>query len=250
MTSFAQSLDQLLQPLRLPFPDNYFDVLDVDNPWEYRDRGMNGFQDVQEYRVHPSYITQSMDWIIESTKEIRRVMKPEFSAWVWWTKDFKREALLYMDALGVVEKQIVPWIKTTQDGVPIAGGLGRYYGRNAVEFLSYSVTNTSIHWLNGTQEPNYILAPKKKNWKGRYHSRKPDEAYEFIKRNNDGKRLSLFQIDPRDGFICFGSDLPPEYQLWLVEQFGDWREPPVKQNLTPDPFIPSGRQLLLPGVAV
>lgn len=232
---FVQTLDQLQRPLRLPYPDNFFDVLEADWPWHYKDRGMNGFEDVQKYRVHPSYVTQTMDWMHESLPEIRRVMKPEFVSWLWWTKDFLPDCFDLLKGLGQEYKQIVPWIKTKKGssydeiGFPEtiedlhSGGLGRFYGRNSVEGMLYGVSHSGQHWAAGSRTPNWVFAPKQKNHLGRDHSCKPDLSYELIRNNSPGVRLSLFQIDPRPGFYCFGSDLPDWYNWWTALEFGDWR---------------------------
>lgn len=212
--------------LVLPFPCSYFDTAVIDNPWSYQDRGMNGFKGVQKYRVHPSYYTQSMEWILHSATEVRRVMKPDPRYWIWWTKDFKAEASAYMAALGVEEKQIVTWVKCNKDGSVGRGGMGRYYGRNTTEFLSYAVSGSGTHWKNGTRDNNVILAPRSTNWLGRAHSRKPDASYELIKRNSSSRRLSLYEIDPRDGFVSWGNDLPPEYLRYLQVVYGPFRALP------------------------
>lgn len=46
-----------------------------------------------------------------------------------------------------------------------------------------------------------ILAPV------REHSRKPDEAYDRVRRYCDGPYLSLFERQPRTGFECWGNEV-------------------------------------------
>lgn len=232
---FVQTIEQLQRPLVLPYPDGFFDVLEVDWPWHYKDRGMNGFEDVQKWRVHPSYVTQTITWMIDSLPEIQRVMADDYCAWLWWTKDFLQDCFALLDHLLLDFKQIVPWIKTKKgseyddEGFPVGasdfhqGGLGRFYGRNAVEGMLYAVTGPGIHWAAGSSTPNWVFAPKQKSHLGRDHSCKPDKAYELIANNSPGRRLSLFQITPRPGFFCFGNDLPDYYNWQTALQFGDWR---------------------------
>lgn len=198
--------------LNLPYPQGFFRCVEVDPAWQYEQHGYKGYKEVQPYRIAPSYDTAEDGPMGEVLgREILKVGHPEgFHLWLWATKDFLLTALQYIQDWGLHYRMCYPWIKTKQDGTPIKGGMG-YWGRNAVEYLLFATSNTSMRTLNANNEPGYIFAPRQMNWKGRLHSVKPDRAYELIKRNSPGPRLSLLQVTPRAGFWNFGNQLPPWY---------------------------------------
>lgn len=206
--------------LHLPYQEGFFRGIEVDPAWQYDQHGYKGYEGVQEYRIAPSYTTAEDGPMGEVLgREILRVGHPEgFHLWMWTTKDFLHTALSYIKDWGLHYRMCYPWLKTTMKGVPIKGGMG-YWGRNSVEYLLFATSNLSMRTLNATSEPGYILAPRQHNWMGRLHSVKPDRAYELIRRNSPGPRLSLLQVTPRHGFYNYGNQLPYWYRGILEKEF-------------------------------
>lgn len=116
------------------------------------------------------------------------------------------------NAWGFEPKQIVPWIKgrITDSRLVIQPGMGALT-RVCVEYLvlatrgKYTVLVKS-HAENGlllAEEDALILAPKSR------HSRKPVEQYALLERLFPGPYLELFARAPRDGWTCWGDEMPP-----------------------------------------
>lgn len=214
----------------LPYEDKYFSCIEKDDPWCYkRNKGYNGFDTVQEYRINCPYETMSLEELQELGDEINRVAAPKCHLWQWTTKDFLFDALAMIRDWGWQEKQIITWVKTT-DGIPrgakrlkgfsrqeidsaervmqaygIPGlplcGMGHWL-RNATEFLILAVNDPRQNRpACATTDLNVIFAPRRR------HSEKPAEAYDLIRRNSPGPRLSMFQRTARDGFSCWGNQM-------------------------------------------
>lgn len=199
------------EEIDLPWADNSFSTLEADPPWSYEDNGFNGFQSVQEYRIHCPYRTMRFRNILGAGKEVRRVMKPDSHCYLWTTKDFLMEALLCLRVWGYTFKNMLVWIKTSRAG-NLTFGMGHWY-RNGWEAMLFGTRGNLGRPAEATSQPNYFLAPKppafvvpdgKGGWTK--HSRKPQEAYDLICRNSPGPRLSMFQRGSRDGFYCWGDE--------------------------------------------
>jgi N6-adenosine-specific RNA methylase IME4 len=107
------------------------------------------------------------------------------------------------------------WVKTYGDEIdtmeleelpeepPYCGG--GYWGRNSCEYLLFFVNPSKDNRpMNAPRERNVFYAPRSE------HSAKPDIAYEVIRRNSPGPRVSLFQRSHREGFIPWGNQAPPD----------------------------------------
>jgi N6-adenosine-specific RNA methylase IME4 len=216
-------------PIILPYRDGMFRAQESDPPWDYKDRKWNGMDTVQEYRVHPTYNVMSLHAIWAMGAEHRRLASPQgCHLWMFTTKDFYLASRAMIEAWGFTYKQEFPWIKTTQGlnrghvglegftqaqldtasevmatwgqpGKP-AYGMGRW-GRNSWEVLILATSTNSLKLLRATTEPNIIFAPTGD------HSEKPEAAYDLIRRNSIGPRLSCFCRDKRKGFVCWGNEV-------------------------------------------
>lgn len=185
----------------LPYPSSQFRAIEMDPPWQYKDRGYNGYDTVQEYRIHCPYPTMSLEELAAMGPEINRVAAERCHLWMWTTKDFLPDSFDLIKAWGWQFKQVFTWIKTSQKTGNLTYGMG-YWCRNATEFLILSVNHTKGNRpLAATTTPNYILAPRAN------HSAKPEAAYDMIRANSPEPRLSIFQRTPRAGFECWGNEL-------------------------------------------
>lgn len=214
--------------VKLPYADQSFSCIEADPPWQYRDRGYNGYATVQNYRIHTPYDTMSVSELISMADEVKRVSAPSCHCWMWATKDFRTDAEAIMTAWGFVYKNEIPWVKTTNGlsrgqkglkqftveelataervmaamGIPGKPCYGTgYYLRPQHEILLFGTNDRSFRPLNATKDAAMVFAPKKG------HSAKPGAAYDLIRRNSPGPRLSLFQRTPREGFECWGNEM-------------------------------------------
>lgn len=193
----------------LPWEDQQFRTGEEDPPWCYEDNGFNGYQSVQEYRIHCPYRTMAFRNILRAGREFSRVMLPDSHYYMWTTKDFLLEALIALRMRGYQFKNMLVWIKTGQSGRPTYG-MGHWY-RNGVEFMLFGTKGQPGRPAFATTQPNYFFAPKPPkillpNGQISKHSRKPQEAYDLICRNSPGPRVSLFQRGTRPGFFCWGDE--------------------------------------------
>lgn len=190
----------------LPWADEQFATCEIDFPWSYEDMGFNGFQSVQEYRIHCPYRQMPFSAVLANCAEISRIMKRDSHMYLWVTKDFVAHGMIALAAMGYELKNIIVWIKTTRAGKPTYG-MGHWY-RNGHEMILFGCRGKSQRPAEATVTPNYFLAPKPPAKRGEYtkHSRKPEEAYEMIRRNSPGPRVSIFQRGSREGFYCWGDE--------------------------------------------
>lgn len=183
----------------LPFKDNFAKTIEIDCPWQYKDRGFNGYETVPSHRIHCKYDTMSTEDILKMSGEIRRISNEECRLWFWTTKDFLEESFQIIREFGFEFRQILTWVKTNKKGQP-SYGMG-YYFRNTTEFLLYATNKKGLRPLQATTASNVLFAPREG------HSRKPDVFYQFIKDNSEEPRVSLFQRTKRDGFHVWGNEI-------------------------------------------
>ena len=207
-TEEEKAIDQD-EAIDLPWEDGQFATGEEDPPWCYEDNGFNGYQSVQEYRIHCPYRTMSFRNILRAGREFSRVMKPDSHYYLWTTKDFLLEALIALRMRGYQFKNMLVWIKTAQSGRPTYG-MGHWF-RNGVELMLFGTRGQPGRPAMATTQPNYFFAPKPgkillPNGQISKHSRKPQEAYDLICRNSPGPRVSFFQRGTRPGFYCWGDE--------------------------------------------
>lgn len=197
--------------IALPYEDGRFRCIEIDPPWRYKDRGYNGFDTVQEYRIHCPYQTMTLSDIELMGDEINRVANREHGChlWLWTTKDFLPDAFDLIFGWGWEYKQLITWVKCSKAEVPTYG-MG-YWLRNACEYLILAVNRTKKNRpLCATTTPNYIFSVPDG---GAFfasrdrHSKKPDSSYEMIRNNSPEPRLSIFQRSEREGFECWGNEM-------------------------------------------
>lgn len=238
LCAFCAITYPILNSPPLILPSHYtdaFTTIEIDFPWRYDDVGCNGWRGSSYYRIVPKYPMMSLANIDASFPEINRASNPDGAhGWFWVTKDFLPYIFPMLSKYGWTYKQLFTWVKTTKAGNP-KYGMG-YWCRNACEYLVFAVKKSEdkkSNWLNmlpaRTTQPNQFMAdeiagdpaiPLPINFDSSlpaadlilaptpYHSAKPDEAYEIIKKLSPGPRLSIFQRAPREGFECFGFDMP------------------------------------------
>lgn len=219
-------------PIILPYQSNTYHAQEMDIPWLYKELGMSGgsggWNPAKE--LTPRYDQMTFAQVLASCQEFKRVQAEKCHCWIWAPPLFLVHAHKVAWEMGHEVKQIYTWVKTTdglkrtQKGLKIFtkamleiamqvirafGMTGKpfprtgfgYWGKGCTEFLLQTSNDPSFHCLNGSRESNVFFAPSEG------HSVKPDIAYETIRRNSPGPRVSLFQRRHREGFDCWGNQL-------------------------------------------
>lgn len=220
--------------IKLPFLSKFYSCIVIDPGWDSEnDKGCRGFQGVKGYQVHPKYTTMRLTEIVAMGPEINRISKSKCHLWMWTTELFLPDAEKIMDEWGFTLKRRFIWVKTTDGLNPNLKGLENfskqrvreafevmqaigytgkpysrtgYWSKMGVEYLLLGTNSKSFRPLNATSEYQVIFAPAPKD-APEVHSAKPEEAFEVIRRNTPGPRVSIFERIHREGFACFGNEL-------------------------------------------
>lgn len=218
--------------IHLPFDDGHFACQEYDFPWPYElELGYRGRKGVPGFDVSVPYEEMSMVDIYASGTEVNRVAEESCHLWMWTTDAFEGHCIDLMSAWGFPKVRTYIWIKTTdglkrshkgleiftaaevrliEKGMRALGIPGKpyaktgYWGKLGHELLMLGTNDRSYRIKNGTSEYSFFHAPVPKG----KHSAKPPEAYELIRRNSPGPRLSAFQRTPRESFIGWGDQYP------------------------------------------
>ncbi len=235
-------------PPTIALPSGAFRCVEVDPPWQYRDRSFNGTNTTQRQRSHCPYPTMPVRDLFAMGPEVRRLLHPDGAhLWLWATKDFLPQAFAIVEHWRFEVKQVFTWLKTRPrrslaevgrrvlDFVPEAGLSGPERTRRAetlAEVLAAEIGISGIptigmgYWGRGStefllfgttnQKMRLVNGTREPNLftapRGK-HSAKPAEAYELITRNSPGPRCSLFQRTPRPGFVCWGNEIAEDTTL-------------------------------------
>lgn len=220
--------------IKLLYPDKSFNCIVEDYPWDYRDKGHRGNEGGTrpDQRLHPLYDKMSLPEIYACGPEIMRLASDSCHRWTWTVEPFIEDTIHLLSMQGFSIKRWFIWVKTTYGidrsmvgleefskeeiaiaedvmnamgiGRPYPRAGGRYWGKTCVEFLVMSSNSRSLHLANGKQEGQVFFAPSP------MHSAKPDVAFDLIRRNSPGPRLSIFERSPREGFECWGNEMSIE----------------------------------------
>jgi N6-adenosine-specific RNA methylase IME4 len=153
-----------------------FRVIHADPPWKLRDQGS---------RLAPRYPKMTIAEIIALGPHVQRFAADDSLLYLWAVDDFiitgeAREVAL---AWGFEPKQVIHWVKTTEDGHAVRYG-GGHYARRATE--SMLLCRRGGARVARKDMSNVIFAPRGESEDGQ-HSAKPDKAYEYIERQVGGR---------------------------------------------------------------
>jgi len=160
-----------------PLPEQQYDVVVLDPPWEYRLRhDQDGRRNTTPYPTMPS-------------EEIQAIKVPELAAadsilWLWTTNSHLPDALEIAKEWGFEYKVLLTWVKNRI-------GTG-YWLRGRTEHCIMAVKGHPIIQL--TNQSTVIHAPV------RDHSQKPDEFYRLVETLCPGRKIELFARENRDGW--------------------------------------------------
>jgi N6-adenosine-specific RNA methylase IME4 len=215
--------------ITLPYPDNHFRAIMIDPPWDHTELKFQGRRGSKRHDVEVRYNKLSVAEITAMGPELRRVAHQSCHLYMWTVNDFFAAAFQIMAAWGWEYVNFAPWVKTctglsrthvgldrfSKEELAIAwevlqamGMTGKptykigYWLRNCTEPMLLGTNDRSFRFLNARVEPAIIWGAIDE------HSRKPDTAYDLVRRNSPGPRLSVFERYPREGFECFGDQMP------------------------------------------
>lgn len=171
-------------------------VLEADPPWRHGDKLPGPKRGAEKHYAGGTL----------SLPEICRFPLPELASDAWlflWTlHTHRREALVVAEAWGFipVAKGEIVWVKTTKNG-NVATGMGRTV-RMAHEACLIFKRGRPVRANAGVK--SVLLAQR------REHSRKPDEFYAQAEKlvGPDGRKVSLFARERREGWECVGDEVP------------------------------------------
>lgn len=182
---------------KLSLPAGQFEVILADPPWSYKLR-----DDDASHRNRCEYPPMTIEQVCNL--DVGVIAAKDCYLFLWVTKDHLPHIGKVLDAWGRFEfKQIVTWIKTTNDGSKTRMGTGHWL-RNCTEFLAIATKGKPNCFSSievGRKTPNVLYAPLGK------HSQKPQASYELIEALTPGSsRIELFSRAPRNGWTGWGAE--------------------------------------------
>ena len=167
-----------------PLPEDSFDIIYADPPWEY-DFSVSGSRAIESH-----YPTMSLNEICEL-----KIPTVENAVLFLWTPQPKlREGLKVIEAWGFEYKTGMVWVKDKM-------GMG-YYVRGKHELLLIATKGKPEQPLPENRPESVIEAPRTK------HSEKPKIIYDIIgKMYPGGKYLELFAREKHEGWGAWGNEI-------------------------------------------
>jgi len=173
---------------KLPELKGLFEVISVDPPWAYEEKGGFSFKqhDPESNRGGVDYPTMTINQI----KEINLPLADNGIVFLWTTHSFLRDAFDILQHWGLDYKATLVWDKVKM-------GMGRTI-RLQCEFCLIGFKGKPYY--NGSAERDIITEAR------REHSRKPDAFFEFVERFTLGRKLEYFSREKRNGWEIYGND--------------------------------------------
>jgi N6-adenosine-specific RNA methylase IME4 len=168
--------------------EGVFDVIAIDPPWEYSERG--GFSseqhDEDSNRGGVDYPTLT----VEELKLLKLPAKDDCVLYLWTTHAFLRDSYNLLDAWGFTYKAVIIWDKEKM-------GMGRNI-RMQCEFCLLAIKGNPL--LQGSSVRDIIREPR------REHSRKPIKFYELVETMTTGRKLDYFSREKRENWEVYGAE--------------------------------------------
>ena len=197
--SSAHPLRTVADPPPLPRVDGGFRTVLADPPWRFANRTGKV---APEHRRLDRYST--LDFEAICALEVAGIVAGQAHLYLWVPNALLPEGLRVMQAWGFRYVSNIVWAKRRQDGGPDGRGVGFYF-RNVTELLLFGVRGRNARTLEPARRQVNMIETRK-----REHSRKPDEQYALIEACSPGPYLELFARYPRDGWLAWGDESPPE----------------------------------------
>lgn len=172
----------------LKAPNGLYDVIAIDPPWEYSERGGSSSKSFEDNgnRGGVDYPTMT----VEELKKIKIPAKNDCVMFLWTTHAFLKDSFDLLNAWGFNYKATMVWDKVKM-------GMGRNI-RMQVEFCLLATKGNPI--LNGSGERDIITEPR------REHSRKPEAFYTKVNNMTAGYKLDYFAREKRENWFTYGAE--------------------------------------------
>lgn len=179
----------------MKLPNKKYKIIYADPPWSYDNKKTGGSMKSGAKNKYP---TMSLD-------EIKNLLIEEISdkncvLFLWATVPLLPEAFEVMNAWKFKYKTSLFWRKI------MSLGMGFWF-RGQVEILLMGIKGKVKAFR--CQKRNFIQS------KVRKHSQKPDHFYGLIESLNINPKIELFARNRREGWDCWGNEVPKEEQKML-----------------------------------
>lgn len=187
-------------------PGGGFGCIAADPPWPYRDT-------VREELDYPTMTEAELERF--AVRTLKTAASKDAHLWLWAVDAHLALALRMVELAGFTFVSSIPWVKTTKDTAPrvLTGddlvaeaevprlriGAGHYV-RHAHELCLLAVRGSAV--AEDRSVPSVIFAPP-----GR-HSAKPEQLQDMAERVSPSPRAELFARRRRDGWTCWGNQVP------------------------------------------
>ncbi len=163
-----------------------FATILIDPPWDWSDEG-----DVNQLgRAKPDYATMTIEQLHELP--VGQLADSDCHLYCWVTNRSLPKVFALIEAWGFRYVTLLTWPKPSF-------GMGNYF-RGQTEHVVFGVRGSQALKVKDSS----TLLPV---WpRGRQHSSKPLEFYEFVERCSPGPYLELFARQKRQGWSSWGSD--------------------------------------------
>ena len=177
-----------------------FDSIYADPPWKYGNQGTRGA--TSDHYVHNDGSDNNPGMEVDDicALPIAQLAAGASHLHLWTTNAFLFEARRVMEAWGFEYKSCFVWVKPQM-------GMGNYW-RVSHEFCLLGVRGSLP--FAARDEMSW------REWRRNEHSAKPEGMYDLIERVSPGPHLELFARQVREGWTCWGNEVPNFYQqgLW------------------------------------
>lgn len=191
----SQALDLLGFPIdQIILPDNQFQVIYADPPWEYNDKANAGKRGASH-----KYDCMSLEEI--KAMPVQDIAAPDCALFMWWVPPMPFEALSVVEAWGFTLKNMkgFTWVKVNPKTNKAAFGMGHWTRSNSEDCL-LAVRGKPKRVNAGVSQ--LVMAPREA------HSKKPDEVRNrIVTLMGDVPRVELFARQEHEGWEAWGDEV-------------------------------------------
>lgn len=191
----------------IPFPNNKYQIIYADPPWEYKENG-SGNRTLTAASKYPHMSTKDI-----CDLPVKDICSDICILFIWATFPKLDECLEVIKAWGFEYYGLAfDWVKTNSKSNTPFWGMG-YYTRQ----------NTEICLIGVKKDKKKRIKPQVHNILSvvhslrEEHSKKPDVIRDYIVQIcGDLPRIELFARQITDGWDCWGNEVPDSEQLKMV----------------------------------
>lgn len=164
-----------------------FSTICIDPPWDWKDEGDNS----QFGRGDTTYGAMSHEELLDFP--VGQYGAANSHIYLWITNRSLPKGFSLLEAWGYRYVTCLTWCKPSI-------GMGNYF-RGSTEQVLFGVRGSLS--LERKDVGTWFEAPR-----GKQHSEKPGEFYDLVESCSPGPYLDVFSRRERDGWVCWGGELP------------------------------------------